>query len=135
MPKILFKSVLILALVSPSCSVVEIGVENISSAAENIREDNSPELSKELAVEDLKCPNEQVSLKLLPLRPARCGYNTREIYEASGCGKTALYSCYSDRNSVEHCSIFSKDELTVKDGEPCNSDPSVHPPRSERLGQ
>ena len=135
MLKILFKSILVLALVSPSCSVVEIGAENIGNVVENIRKNDSSGLSRELAVEDLKCPNEQLSLKLLPLRPARCGYNTREIYEASGCGKTALYSCYSDRNSVEHCSTFSKDELTVKDGEPCNSDPSVQARRSEQLGQ
>ena len=131
MLKIFVKSFLIFVLGSPSCSMVEIGAENVSSVIENIRKNDSPELSKELAVQDLKCSNEQLSLKLLPIRPAMCGYNEREIYEASGCGKMALYSCYSDRNSIEHCSAFSKDEPTVKDGEPC--DPSARVYRNEEL--
>lgn len=98
-----------------------------------MRDNNSPGLSKELAIEDLKCPNEQLSVKLLPLRPARCVYHGYEIYETSGCGRTAMYSCYSDWNSLEHCTPFPKDELTVKDGEPCSSDPFVHAPRNEEL--
>ncbi len=68
-----------------------------------------------------KCPREQVTVKLLPLRPAFCTWHGNELYEANGCEKTSRYRCQGSKNFSESCQAFAAEEPTVKDGEPCKS--------------